>query len=287
MKHEMKAYDTGEIYDEDLKYGMQSLAEYLSLFISFNDQVKTLDDSRVLLYRGQANTSFNLAPGVFRNGLLKHEHEMIEKLLLQSCNDFSEVIDPFERLVKMQHYKLPTRLLDLTSNPLVALYFACTSHPDADGEIFVFYDYLTSYKDLTVRAISSITEYFGKSERGLRDFLNKQGFSLSSIDINELIKTPYVLIEPPMNNERIKRQSGAFALVGVRKDNRSFEKEIFCLRNLIVKEESENIERSITIPRYAKAQLLDELDAIGINQAFLFPELEHQAAYLKKKYEES
>lgn len=40
------------------------------------------------------------------------------------------------------------------------------------------------------------------------------------------------------------------------------------------------------IPKEDKGQLLKELESFGINHGFLFPELEHQAAYIKNKYEE-
>lgn len=42
-----------------------------------------------------------------------------------------------EILVKMQHYGVPTRILDLTRNALVALYFSCVSRLDKDGEVIL------------------------------------------------------------------------------------------------------------------------------------------------------
>ena len=40
----------------------------------------------------------------------------------------------------------------------------------------------------------------------------------------------------------------------------------------------------IIVPAKDKSKINSELDAIGINHAFLFPELEHQAAYIKQQY---
>lgn len=272
--------------DEELADDLLALSDYLSIFVGLNDQTKEIGDSRSLLYRGQANEKFGLTPSIFRNGLLKNEHVVIQKLLLKASGDFSETLNPFDRLAKMQHYGLPTRLLDLTANPLVALYFACIDCPDENGEIVVFYDYMQNCNSADVCMISAMAEYSGKSEQSMRTFLSNHGFPTASIETTGLLKMPYVLVEPTMNNERIKRQSGAFAIIGMRSNANGYEKEEFDLRDMVVVSEDEGITRSITIPKKSKTRLLEELDVIGINKAFLFPELEHQASYLKSKYEE-
>ena len=56
------------------------------------------------------------------------------------------------------------------------------------------------------------------------------------------------------------------------------------MKILLDTKKSEELENSILIPKEGKSGLLKELDAIGINHAFLFPELEYQAAYIRQKH---
>ena len=74
--------------------------------------------------RGQKNKSWEIRPSAFRNNLLSRESELVKDAYLRAPLEFSN-LGPFEQLTKLQHYGLPTRLLDVTLNPLVALYFAC------------------------------------------------------------------------------------------------------------------------------------------------------------------
>ena len=76
-------------------------------------------------YRGQ-NIDLPLIPAVFRSdSLAKNESNIFHEIVNKKPEEFEKCKCTFDYLVKMQHYNIPTRLLDITSNPLVALFFAC------------------------------------------------------------------------------------------------------------------------------------------------------------------
>lgn len=113
---------------------------------SIGDLVKILttlgetEQEHTRFFRGQADSSWNMLPSIYRNlNLIKNEHKIIKEALTNCPNDFLPTDTLFEKLVKLQHYNYPTRLLDLTANALVALYFACwnTAHHEKDGEMII------------------------------------------------------------------------------------------------------------------------------------------------------
>lgn len=115
---------------------------------SINDLVNILNDlgavdtQKTRLFRGQADQAWDLLPGIYRkdkSNLILHEDKIIKDALINCPDDFSPSDTLFEKLVKLQHYGYRTRLLDLTANALVALYFACwnSRHYDKDGELIV------------------------------------------------------------------------------------------------------------------------------------------------------
>lgn len=91
------------------------------LFARFH-QCKITTSYRQFSYRGQSSSEFALTPGIFRNDCFYDEKEMFKDFRLMEPDEFPERLSIYENLIKMQHYELPTRLLDVTFNPLVALF---------------------------------------------------------------------------------------------------------------------------------------------------------------------
>jgi hypothetical protein len=108
----------------------------------------------------------------------KYEYEGLPNRVHSPTNDF-------EWLALMQHYGVPTRLLDWSMNPRVALYFAVKEHWDKDGALwFVSYEQLKTNANLHYQMHRDKLEY------------------TESLDIFTLMA----------NDERIKTQSGVFTV---------------------------------------------------------------------------
>ena len=118
---------------------IDSVKNFIELIIT-DDNNK--DENRINFYRGHSNSNYKLEPSLIRKNAntgvffyLEQEDIIYRELLSNNFNDFHEDSTTFDRLVRMQHFSLPTRLLDITSNPLIALYFACKGNEDKDGDV--------------------------------------------------------------------------------------------------------------------------------------------------------
>lgn len=248
-------------------------------------------------YRGHGSSEYTLQPSALRDmRLYRAENTAHRELVSLKPHEFLNDRSAFDRLVRMQHYGFPTQLLDVTYNPLVALYFCCDRALDAassqaDGEFVLvtssnkdvkYYDSdtvsiisnisnLKSHERNVIRKMSS-SEQLREHEYGLRllHFIkSEKSYFLPKINIDDLRRICFV--RPKYTNDRLIAQQGVFLLFGFSWYLDAEGDETFSVRRA-------------RVPAASKNDILRELNQININRFTLFPELPSAAGYLKRRF---
>lgn len=275
--------------------------ESIADFINELQKIPRRKDSE-LYFRGHSSFDYKLEPSIYRNKkLLNNEHNIFKEFILRTPSDFLNEKSALEKLVKMQHYGLPTRILDITSNPLVALYFACkgNNRTKKDGQVVAFKipkkdikyydsDTVSIIANLAKRPVNFTIEDIRNLE--IEEFNKQDAIALLLHEIkeeksyfNNIIREKdierVVAVKVKQSNSRIIKQSGAFLIFGIN-GNKLNPARISI--NWILNLKAKNVDFNIN--HDSKENILDELNVLGINEATLFPELEYQAEYLTKYY---
>ena len=221
-------------------------ASKIKTVVGFIGAVKKITGagSDLRTYRGQRDASWSNYPGILRplySKMLKNERDVVRKIQSVHPQEFQNDNTMFDRLVRMQHYGLPTRLMDVTVNPLVALYFAAEpvkTGVETDGEVTCFLiprQRAKYYDSDTVSCLSNLAnmsndekaeilaavgdddDAFNKLpvvDRLLQFIRAEKGHFRSDIISKELDTRWFVW--PKLSNRRIVAQSGAFIIHGLR-----------------------------------------------------------------------
>jgi hypothetical protein len=268
-----------------------------------------------IFYRGQSNSTYTLTPSVFRKKIRIEENKIYTEIMTECAHEFEGCSLHNEILSKMQHYGVPTRLLDVTTNALVALYFACDDNKDVDGVVYVIKtdeSRIKQYDSDAISILASLPRFKDEEKKemlALAKEVRANGFGdydyddiiIADFNKHKIIKrllheikkekpafeniinpndilTNYFLI-PRKNNARIIRQSGAFIIFGLIEEEIKEENDSLKFRHL-------NYINSIRIiiDKYSKETIINQLSCFGISKATLHPELYKVAEFIKEKY---
>lgn len=130
------------LVNEDNCFLCDSLESFLHFFLNKDEE----SARRVghLYFRGESKYHQYIVPSLYLDeGLTKKSSEYYYRVLLNQSGDadYSKSSDLFRAIAVFQHKGAKTRILEISANPLIALYFACEKHtvnPSEAGYVYVF-----------------------------------------------------------------------------------------------------------------------------------------------------
>lgn len=216
---------------------INSITDYLSQILALN---KDRGDDEIFIFRGEISMGYSLIPSIGR--VNNYSKDLEKQMFLEFKRQYYSYTDlrpknDMDVLFLAQHYRLKTRLLDWSYNPLVALYFACEREVDSqkdekkNGRIY----YCTIKNKMFDNQVSP------EMPTVMEDIQN--------------VKSD-ILIVPDYTDIRYRNQQALFMLCS--KPNEAIKNDINFLE----------------IDEDSKKQIRNDLALLGYNKTFIYPMLE-------------
>lgn len=230
---------------------VKNLADYIKLIsIISSVEYSPIYGERVI-YRGTSDSSYRLEPGLDRiKDLVEDsEHALINEFLIRRPDAFTGLTE-FGVLAKMQHYGLPTRLLDFTMNPLVALFFACESKFSKNGRVVCHSTFLNNDSIPIVNTVCD--RIFNKDfdeAYSVDKYICDEDLSLKTYLAYSYMYDETMVIRPKYWNQRIANQAGLFMFF--------FNNLVDRYRSVLIHSKKLGVEKAIEEYSYGSVNLKD------------------------------
>lgn len=230
-------------------------------------------------FRGQKKADYKLTSGLQR--CCGEDKEYIENRTLANFRKYGQSFNPrlchsvWENMIIAQHHGLPTRLLDFSISPLVALYFAVEDiHSDDTAAIWAI-SHVKLNQLLPQEYKNTLNRRMGRSFTV--EALDEMKISISDYN-KHMGDSSLLFIEPPSIDQRIINQFSHFALVPDQLDP---------LDDFLEKNTIPNVAYKFLILPQDKSVFKQQLDTLNITERTLFPGLDGIASYLARRYRDN
>lgn len=221
-------------------------------------------------FRGHSDSEWKLEPSLNRAGYTEPFEAAIRLYKKFVQNSIKLIANPpsdeYEWMFYMQHYGIPTNLMDWSESPLVGLYFAVEDKKlhNKDGALHLM-------EPNTFNASASHTRVGAKDIFAFGIDPETAQYVLTQIGLtNKLIKQPPIAVIGPKNSARIQAQEGVF--VAYHRDFTWMDQSF----------SSGNWGWKYVIPSASKVSILEELRYLMMDRFTIYPQLDHLAQKIKE-----
>ena len=289
--------DLGESVDEPV----ETVSDLLT-------KIRCLNPTVSLYFRGEPKRGMDLSASLVRDELAQFEGQMLLDLISKRPKEMGEMSTVLDQWVLARHHGLKTRFLDVTKNPLVALYFACEHDPDYQGDdaclhVFAMPEWLNkSFNSDTISVIANFAR-LSKEDQDLllsvparetdQPFFDRDRYKSVVRHLYQLIRRErwhfeeridakdlygVFVFEPQQSVERVRSQSGAF-LVSAYRDRFDYSDDTDWNGGVRAYDHVK-----LTIPSVCKPEIIRELRLLNVTREALFPGLDSTAATITDRY---
>lgn len=232
-------------------------------------QLRNKYGNQPIWFRGQEDSQWSIIPSIQRNGLHKKENFI--------TNDFYIHVNQIEDnmpnktnyagwMSLMQHYGLPTRILDWSSSPLIACYFALEKNRELSNDscIWVLIPRRVNKQEGFEECVYPIDAYTVQQ-------MLISAFK-SNVEIEDKYADKIIACHSVEKNLRMYSQQSAFTVHNSKK-----RLEDIC--------DSETLFKFV-IPYKYKQEIYESISILGISTSFIYPDMEHVSKDIIRKYSE-